>query len=46
MPAVRSRTLSPYFPLISVAAVYFVLVAGLSALVSRLEKRLAKGRGA
>jgi len=43
---VRSRTLSPYFPLISVAAVYFVLVAGLSALVSRLEKRLAKGRGA
>ena len=37
---VRSRTLSPYFPLISVAIVYFVLVAGLSSLVSRLERRL------
>ena len=37
---VRSRTLSPYFPLLSVAAVYFVLVAGLSALVSRLERKL------
>lgn len=37
---VRSRTLSPYFPLLSVALVYFVLVAGLSALVGRLEKRL------
>ncbi|MBE5807371.1 MAG: amino acid ABC transporter permease [Clostridiales bacterium] len=37
---VRSRTLSPYFPLISVALVYFILVAGLSALVSRLERRL------
>ena len=37
---VRSRTLSPYFPLISVAIVYYFLVAGLSALVSRLEKRL------
>ena len=43
---VRFRTLSPYFPLISVALVYFILVAGLSALVGRLEKRLAKGRGA
>ena len=40
---VRSRTLSPYFPLISVAIVYFVLVAGLSTLVGRLEKRLSKG---
>lgn len=37
---VRSRTLSPYFPLISVAVVYFVLVAGLSSLVSKLERRL------
>lgn len=37
---VRSRTLSPYFPLISVAIVYFVLVAGLSSLVSKLERRL------
>ena len=37
---VRSRTLSPYFPLISVAIVYYFLVAGLSALVSRLERHL------
>lgn len=37
---VRSRTLSPYFPLISVAIVYYLLVAGLSAAVSRLERRL------
>ena len=39
---VRSRTLSPYFPLISVAIIYFLLVAGLSAAVSRLERRLAQ----
>ncbi len=37
---VRSRTLSPYFPLISVAIVYYFLVAGLSYLVSRLERYL------
>lgn len=39
---VRSRTLSPYFPLISVAIVYFLLVAGLSSAVSALERRLAQ----
>lgn len=39
---VRSRTLSPYFPLIAVAIVYYILVAGLSAAVSRLERRLAQ----
>lgn len=39
---VRSRTLSPYFPLISVAIIYYLLVAGLSAAVSRLERRLAQ----
>ena len=39
---VRSRTLSPYFPLISVAIVYFVLVFGLSAAVNRLERRMAQ----
>ena len=39
---VRSRTLSPYFPLISVAVIYYLLVAGLSAAVSRLERRLAQ----
>lgn len=37
---VRSRTLSPYFPLISVAIVYFILVAGLSSMVSKLERKL------
>lgn len=37
---VRSRTLSPYFPLLSVAVIYFILVAGLSAVVTRFEKRL------
>lgn len=41
---VRSRTLSPYFPLISVAIVYYILVAGLSALVKRLEKRMARSK--
>ena len=39
---VRSRTLSPYFPLISVAIVYFLLVFGLSSAVSRLERRLSQ----
>lgn len=39
---VRSRTMSPYFTLISVAIVYFVLVFGLSKAVNRLERRLAQ----
>ena len=39
---VRSRTLLAFFPLVSVAIVYFILVAGLSSAVTRLEKRLAK----
>ena len=39
---VRSRTMSPYFTLISVAIVYFVLVFGLSKAVQRFEMRLAK----
>ena len=38
---VRSRTMSPYFTLISVAIVYFILVFGLSKAVGRLEKKLA-----
>ena len=37
---VRSRTMSPYFTLISVAIVYFILVYGLSKSVGRLERRL------
>lgn len=39
---VRSRTLSPYFPLISVAIVYYVLVYGLSQAVNRLERRMKR----
>ena len=39
---VRSRTLLAFFPLVSVALVYFVLVFGLSSAVSKLERRLAK----
>jgi His/Glu/Gln/Arg/opine family amino acid ABC transporter permease subunit len=39
---VRSRTMSPYFTLISVAIVYFILVFGLSKAVKRLERRLAQ----
>lgn len=39
---VRSRTLDAFFPLISVAIIYWVLVTGLSALLKRAERRLAK----
>lgn len=39
---VRSRTMSPYFPLISVAIVYFVLVYGLSQAVGVLERRMKR----
>jgi ABC-type amino acid transport system permease subunit len=39
---VRSRTMSPYFTLISVAIVYFILVYGLSKAVKGMEKRLAQ----
>ena len=39
---IRSRTMSPYFTLISVAIVYFILVYGLSKAVGRLERRLAQ----
>ena len=39
---VRSRTMSPYFTLLSVALVYFILVFGLSKAVGRLERRLAQ----
>lgn len=39
---VRSRTLLAFFPLVSVAIVYFILVFGLSSAVNRMEKRLAK----
>ena len=39
---IRSRTMSPYFTLITVALIYFVLVFGLSKAVGRLERRLAQ----
>lgn len=39
---IRSRTMSPYFTLISVAIVYFILVFGLSKAVRRLELRMAQ----
>ena len=39
---VRSRTMSPYFTLVSVAIVYFVLVFGLSKGVNKLERRFAQ----
>ena len=39
---VGSRTMQPYFPLLAVALIYFLLVYGLSSGVSKLEKRLAR----
>lgn len=39
---VRSRTLLAFFPLVSVAIVYFILVFGLSSAVNYMEKRMAK----
>ena len=39
---VRSRTMQPYFPLLALALIYFLLVYGLSTGVSKLEKRLAR----
>ena len=39
---VRSRTYDAFFPLIAAALVYFVMVMILSALMKKLEKRLAK----
>ncbi|GMO25982.1 MAG: amino acid ABC transporter permease [Termitinemataceae bacterium] len=39
---VRSRTAEPYFPLLTIALIYFLMVAGLTKLTSVLEKRLAK----
>ncbi|MDR1307420.1 MAG: amino acid ABC transporter permease [Treponema sp.] len=39
---VRSRTAEAYFPLLSIALIYFLLVAGLTSLTRLLEKRLAR----
>ena len=40
---VRSRTLEPYFSLIFIALVYFILVFGITALIKRLERRMRQG---
>lgn len=37
---IRSATYDPFLPLLTVAAIYLVMVCGLSALVGRLERRL------
>lgn len=39
---VRTRTFEPFFSLISVAVVYFILVMGISWLLKKAERRLAK----
>ncbi|WP_294985609.1 ABC transporter substrate-binding protein/permease [uncultured Fibrobacter sp.] len=39
---IRSMTYEAMLPLLAVAAIYFVIVAGLSACVAKLEKRLKK----
>ncbi len=39
---VRSRTAQAFFPLFGTALVYLILVLGISALTSRLERRFAK----
>ena len=39
---VRANTYDAFFPLIAVALVYWVLVTGLSALLKRAERRMAK----
>lgn len=37
---IRSRTFSAFFPLLTVAAIYLILVMGLSQIFSRIERRL------
>lgn len=39
---IRSMTYEAMLPLLAVAAIYFIIVAGLSACVAKLEKRLKK----
>lgn len=40
---IRSRTYSAFFPLLTVAAIYLVMVSGLSALFGRIEKGVRQG---
>lgn len=39
---IRSQTFQPYTPLLTTAAVYLVIVIGLSSLLSKLERRLRR----
>jgi His/Glu/Gln/Arg/opine family amino acid ABC transporter permease subunit len=39
---VRTRTLDAYFPLLTIAVIYFLMVAGLTRIANSIEKRLAK----
>jgi His/Glu/Gln/Arg/opine family amino acid ABC transporter permease subunit len=39
---VRSRTMQPFFPLLSVALIYLILVVGLTALQGAMERKLQK----
>ncbi len=40
---IRSRTFSAYFPLLTVAAIYLVMVLGLSKIFGRVERRMRQG---
>lgn len=39
---IRSQTYAPYIPLFTVALVYLIMVIGLTALLTKLERRLRK----
>lgn len=40
---IRSRTFSAFFPLLAVAAIYLMLVLGLSAIFQRIERKVRQG---
>jgi len=40
---IRSRTYSAFFPLLTVAAVYLIIVSGLTRVFNRVERRLRQG---
>jgi ABC-type amino acid transport system permease subunit len=40
---IRSRTFSAFFPLLTVAAIYLVLVLGLSTIFQRIERKVRQG---
>lgn len=42
---IRSRTYAAFFPLLSVAVIYFVIVSILTRIFGRIERRLRKGDG-